>query len=79
VLIGVLFLMLGTLAAEVSLFGLQVAALAGAVCFGLSALSFVVMALARRRRRVVAPVRGAEVRGLGSGQLVHSTASHSSR
>lgn len=53
-LIGVLFLMLGTLAAEVSLFGLQVAALAGAVLFGLSALSFVVVAVARRRTTPVA-------------------------
>jgi hypothetical protein len=79
VLIGVLFLMLGTLAAEVSLFGLRVAALAGAVLFGLSAISFAVAAVVRGRRAAQAPVLAAEVRGPASSQLARSTVGHASR
>lgn len=59
-LIGVLFLMLGTLAAELSLFGFQVIALAGACFFTASAVAFTVVAVHRSRQ--VRPPRPAVAR-----------------
>ena len=49
--LAVLFLLLGTLAAEITLFGVWIAAPIGAGLLGCSAFSLAVVGLSRRRRR----------------------------
>lgn len=53
--LAVLFLLLGTLAAEITLFGVWIAAPIGAGLLGCSAVSLAVVGLSRRRRQALAP------------------------
>jgi len=63
--VAVLFLLLGTLAAEITLFGVWVAAPIGAGLLGCSALSLAIVGLSRRsRRRAASPAGSATVHTL---------------